>query len=285
MNRLSYRRLACGPATFVAIALGGACSPSRSAKPSAPPVVVVTASEYKLLLPDTLEAGPTILQLVSAGRERHAMPMVQLAAGHAVDDVRAALQHHQLAIPGLTAVGGVGTIEPGDTASATIDLAPGFYVAWCDIPAPDGTPHYMKGMLSLITVVDRKNGATMPVADDSVMLSDSAVALSAPLAAGAHVVAVRNSGRQPHMALLWKLNGGKSEADVVNWIAAAKPTSPAPGTMIGGIAALSPGQRAEMNVKLAAGRYVVVGMANDAPAETPRDIKPLVHEFSVDESR
>ena len=99
--------------------------------------------------------------------------------------------------------------------------------------------------------------------------------------AGAHAIAVRNSGRQPHMAQLWKLNDGKSAADVVKWLAAAKPASPAPGTMIGGIAALSPGQRALMNVKLAAGRYVIVGMANDAPAETPRDIEPMVHEFSV----
>jgi hypothetical protein len=43
-------------------------------------------------------------------------------------------------------------VSPGVPAWATLHLEPGSYVAVCFVPAADGTPHALKGMVTPFTV-------------------------------------------------------------------------------------------------------------------------------------
>ena len=52
----------------------------------------------------------------------------------------------------FTFAGGVGTIAPGATAWADLDLAPGSYIALCVVQGAAQTPHVDMGMVTLFTV-------------------------------------------------------------------------------------------------------------------------------------
>ena len=57
--------------------------------PPGPRVVYVTATDYRLALPDTLPAGATTFRVVNRGRELHHVLFVRLAGGHSAADLAA----------------------------------------------------------------------------------------------------------------------------------------------------------------------------------------------------
>ncbi len=249
----------------------------------APPVVVITAREYAFNAPDSIAAGPTTIRLVSRGREQHFVWIARLENSHTLADFE-----QTLGTPGtphwITQIGGVGTIEPGGSASTTIDLAPGSYVLECDMEDSKGTPHMMEGMIRELVVTATRNGAKMPAANVRMDLSDYAFTLPNPLRAGAHVIEVRNTGSQPHMAMLWRLHDGKTVSDVVKWMDAPTDPGPAPVTLLGGTPDLDPGLSLQLPVDLAAGTYVLICLVDDARDHKPHYSHGMVREITVGHS-
>ncbi len=206
----------------------------------APPVVEIVAREYAFDAPDSIASGPTTIHLVSRGREQHFVWIARIASPHTLAEFKQTLGKPGTP-PWITQVGGVGTIEPGGSASTTIDLAPGSYVLECDMEDSKGTPHMMEGMIRELVVTAARNDAKMPAADIRMDLSDYAFTLPTPIHAGAHVIEVRNTGSQPHMAMLWRLHAGKTLANVVKWMDAVADPGPAPVTLLGGTPDMDPG--------------------------------------------
>ncbi len=234
----------------------------RIAPGAMPPTVVVTAREYAFDAPDSVAAGPTTIRLVSRGEKQHFVGFVRIASPHTLAEYERSLRTAE-ATPWITRIGGVGTIQPGGEATTTIDLAPGLYALLCDMQDAKGTPHMLEGMLHPLRVTRIRNGATMPVADVALDLSEFAFSLHQALRAGPHVIAVRNVGTQPHMALLWKLHRGKTAADVVHWLNDLTDTGPPPVTLAGGVPDLDPGQSAEIRARLTRGRYLLICLVGD----------------------
>jgi hypothetical protein len=254
--------------------------PFAAAAPSAPPLVRVIAHEYAFQAPDTVQAGPTTFRLVSKGKEMHVMPIVRIAPGHTAGELFDALTHHA-PTPWITSLGGVGTVPPGDSAKSIIDLSPGLYAMWCDIAGRDSVPHFMKGMFHAFTVVGPPNRAAMPRADVTVELSEFKFGMPDTLAAGRHVIEVRNVGTQTHMALLWRLNPRVSLDSAMRWIADPAPRTDRPITIIGGVSDLSPGQRVHMLVDLAPGRYMLICLDEDVHDHKPHFMHGMVRRFAV----
>jgi plastocyanin len=242
------------------------------------PTVTVTAHEFAFDAPDSIMAGPTTIRFVSHGRQQHVLQFEKLASGHTTSDFARAFNAHE-AMPWVTNVGGVGTVSPGAEAAATLDLTPGQYVMVCDIADTDGTRHSAKGMIRGLVVVDERTRVAMPTPDIVLDLSDYAFTLSKPLTAGAHVVRVRNAGPQSHMALLWRLDNGKSVADVTRWINGG-PGS-APMTTMGGVPDLDRGQSAEMVLDLAPGRYMLICLDDDIHDQKPHYAHGMVREIVI----
>ena len=73
-------------------------------------------------------------------------------------------------------------VDPGDQSNAFLDLEPGSYAMMCFVPAPDGAPHFAKGMLQGLEVspAAAASGAVEPAADLSVELVDYDFRWSAP---------------------------------------------------------------------------------------------------------
>jgi uncharacterized cupredoxin-like copper-binding protein len=250
---------------------------------SRPPVVSIVAREYAFDAPDSIEAGPTTIRLVSHGKEQHFVQLVRIASPHTMEELRRTLAS-SAETPWVTSVGGVGTIQPGGVAMTTIDLAPGLYALLCDMQDTHGTPHMMEGMLRSMTVLEKRNAAVMPAADVILSLSDYAFTLRTPLLAGAHVVEVRNEGTQAHMALLWRLHRGKSAADVVHWLDTPSDTEPPPVTLMGGTPDLAIGREAQLLVHLDPGNYVLICLVDDAPGHKAHYQRGMVRELVVQQA-
>jgi len=121
--------------------------------------IAVTAVDFDYDIPSTIAAGPTTFTFANAGTEFHEMPMVKLADGKGIDDVRGFLEESPNGKPPKWVVEEVGWTgaKPGKDAKRQLeaDLTPGTYVVLCFVTskANEGAPHFSLGMVKEITVV------------------------------------------------------------------------------------------------------------------------------------
>lgn len=131
--------------------------------------VDASAREYEYQgLPDTLDAGPTVVRLTNEGQEYHEMLFLQVADGvtESAEELLALPEDQADAKIAATAGGAFASV--GDTGAGLVDLQPGRYIVLCFLPVgatqeafdqmmsggaePDGAPHATQGMFHEITV-------------------------------------------------------------------------------------------------------------------------------------
>lgn len=272
------------------------CKPERpAAKPAspaetpaaAPPVaaapVTVTATDFKLDLPDTLPAGAVTLQLVNHGKELHQAQVVRLEGGKTMADFQAAMKHEGPPPPWLKFVGGPNGVAPGQEASSTVALTPGNYVVICLIPSTDGVPHLMKGMIHPLAVTSMATAVTeLPAADDTVRLGDYKFDSSRPFSSGRHVILVENAAQQPHELVLLQLSPGKTTADFGRWATTGGMKGRPPAMPIGGVGVIDPGASGTFPADLAPGSYGLICFVPDAKDGKPHLVHGMMKDFKVE---
>ena len=262
------------------LALGAAAALA----PAPAPVVTITARDFAFEAPDTIAAGRTTIRLVNRGPDLHHVQLMQLGAGHTVDEFLRAVQKG--APPAwATDVGGPNTPAPGKESAATVTLAAGNYVMLCWIPAPDGVPHIMKGMVKPITVAAPHAARVVPAAaepapDVSLSLTDYAFTLSQPLRAGTQTIRVRNDATQPHEILIARLAPGKTAADLLAWI--HKPEGPPPGEPLGGTTGMAKGVANDLTMTFTPGEYALICFLPDAKDGKPHFVHGMVQQVKID---
>jgi hypothetical protein len=102
----------------------------------------------------------------------------------------------------------------------------------CFVPAPDGKPHMMHGMVKGLTVTQGTSTRGPAHAGHHRQDDRLHLRISDTVAAGHHVILFQNDGPQEHEAVFVKLEAGKTAEDFLKW--AAKLAGPAPGTPING---------------------------------------------------
>jgi len=265
------------PAGAAALALALAAS-----LPAAPRVVTVTATDYRIAMPDTLPAGATPFRVVNRGRELHHVLFVRLDGGHSAADLAAAMKGDAPPPRWARLDGGPNGVSPGDTSLATtVSLRAGHYAVLCMIPGPDGVPHVAKGMIRDLVVKPAAYpvAAPLPSAQATISLFDYGYKSSAPITRSTHEVLVRNDGVQPHELELARLHAGKSMADLAAW--AKKMDSPPPADFIGGVSPIAPGGVNALSLSLQPGHYAMLCFLPDAKDHAPHIAHGMVHEFTV----
>jgi hypothetical protein len=220
-------------------------------------VVTVTAHDYAFEAPTEIPAGLTTFHLVNKGPSLHHLQLIKLEEGKTGDDFIAALKAGGPPPRWAILAGGPNPPETGNTTSATLTMEPGTYAIVCFVPALDGMPHLMKGMVHPLKVTGAAPATVAePAADVVVKLVDFDFQLSAPIKAGRHTIRVENAGTQPHEVAFIRLKPGKTGADFAAW--GLKPEGPAPGEAYGGISGIMPGTHAFANLDLPAGDYALI---------------------------
>lgn len=106
--------------------------------------------DYAFDAPEVLSGDAVIEVTNRAVAEHHEMIIARLQEGATAEDVYRALEAGEL--PPALPLGGAQGLGPARSQLVQLDLEPGEYVIWCQIPSPDGKAHVMKGMIGQITV-------------------------------------------------------------------------------------------------------------------------------------
>jgi uncharacterized cupredoxin-like copper-binding protein len=177
--------------------------------------------------------------------------------------------------------GGPNAADPGSASLPTIvNLEAGHYAALCIIPGPDGVPHVMKGMIRDFVVEPSRQSASAERAPDlTISLRDYAFQPSKTLAAGSHLVRVRNDGKQAHEVVITKLLPGKTPRELATW--AEKMAGPPPAHFLGGVSPIAPGKSNDVELDLTPGHYVFLCFVPDAKDGKPHVEHGMVRDFVV----
>lgn len=279
MTTRSVRRAATA-LLLAAFAATASAQPTASARPAAtratgaPQTLEYAAMDFAFRGPTTAAAGLATIRLTNTGQKLHHIQLFRLTGGKRMAQLFPLLlakksihDAPEWAVP----AGGPSAALPGQSISVRQRLEPGYYAVICWVPAPDGQPHFMKGMVTELQVTGTAAPVTEPVATVRVTLREYAASLSTPLTAGRHTLRIDNLGKQDHEFLLVRLKPGRTAEDVDRWSGGGQ-VGPAPIEEWMGLAGISPGDVAWLDVELKAGRYVIFCLAPDAS-----DGKPHFH--------
>jgi hypothetical protein len=250
------------PVADAASSAGPAATPASASAAAAP--VIITATDFKLDLPASIPAGAIALQLVNQGKELHQAQIVRLEDGKTVADLEKAMKENGPLPSWMKFVGGPNGIAPGQEATSTASLAPGRYAALCLIPGPDGIPHLAKGMIQPFEVTAGAGTAALPVATDTLTLTDYSFQSSRPLTPGRHTILVENAGPQPHELVVLRLAPGKTVEDFATWATSGGMKGPPPAMPMGGVGVMEKGGNGVFSVDLPPGDYGLICFVPDA---------------------
>jgi hypothetical protein len=231
------RRLALLFAALLTLSAGcrvddGAAAAASTSKAAA---VEITAHDYGFGLPSTLPGGLVDMALVNQGQEPHFAAFARPAEGKTLADVRAALTTPPGAAPAgpppFLEYAALGTVSGGGTSRMTVNLPAGPYVLFCAIPAPDGTPHNVLGMMVDVEVTEAPE-RKLPKTPATVPTFDYAFGNFPEFKAGTNALTLENRGKQMHEIDLIELEDGKTIEDAVAWARSFQ--GPPPFRFLGG---------------------------------------------------
>ncbi|MBW3582205.1 MAG: hypothetical protein KY455_03805 [Euryarchaeota archaeon] len=243
------------------------------------PASTYTATDFAFDGPGELETGWNEITIKNDGQQLHHIYLFRLDEGKTEADLIAALEarehpewaHH---------VGGPNTAMPGESVTAWVDLEPGTHVMVCEIPDPEGTPHFAHGMHQAIEVSEADTEADAPKHDTTLSLRDFSFGMPDP-AGGQQVVQVTNDGGQPHEAALVKLEEGATAMDFIGAFA-PDAQGPPPGRGAGGYTGLEPGETAYFQLDLEPGDYAYICFLQDPESGKPHFQLGMIEEFTVE---
>ena len=251
--------------------------------PVTPNVVTVTATDYAFDAPAEIPAGMTTFHLVNKGPDVHHIQLVKLEQGKTLDELVKSLRPDK-PMPGWAIqMGGPNTPRPGGGISdGTLKLEPGSYAMICLIPAPDGVPHFVKGMTKTFTVTPAATPpAPEPVADIVVKLVDYDFQFSQPLTPGRHTIRFENPSPQAHEMFIAKLAPGTTAQKFLDSIMKRK--GPPPGEPIGGITSIESGGVNFFTGDFTAGEYGLYCFEPDEKTGKPHLAHGMMKQITVGE--
>lgn len=264
----------------LSLLLYGCIQPIAPAALTAIPEITITAHDYSFDAPTEIAAGLVRVKLEAQGVEPHHVQFARLNDGVTFEQFTAALQKGENeAFPLITFPGGVATIEPGDNATAILELMPGNYVLLCFVPSADGVPHLAKGMIMPVTIVESMAERSVPEVQATVKLIDFSFVLPTEIKAGKQIWQVINEGPQLHEINLLRLADGATMTDVADWLAA--PEGAPPFRNVGGFNGLDANQVGYMELDLTAGNYVAICHIPDPASGKSHQALGMVMPFSV----
>jgi hypothetical protein len=280
------------PLTLAAL-LGGivllnACTAGEASRPNpneavvlAPQEVVVGTRDFVFEAPDTIFSGTTTFRLINDGPDFHHIVLARLEDGHTVDELMRHMAHDGPPPPWVTFVGGPNTPGlPGEETNATLNLQPGTYVMLCVIPAPDGQPHTMKGMVKPLTVIPARGAtAAMPAADLVMVLDDYSFDTDMEIRAGRRTIRIENVAEQPHEVLFVKLEPGKTATDFLHFM--HKPEGVPPGKVVGGNTPMARGEVNLVTIDFEPGEYALLCFIPDAKDGAPHFMHGMAKQITV----
>ena len=282
--RRSMIALACLAAGVALVSCGGSEKKSSGAKPAPKPpakpeVLSFEATgggkDTKLDGPATAKAGLVKLRVTNSAKGSHTAQILSIGAGHSVEEALTAGEawgeKGTPLPPWIKFHGGVGSLDQGETASVTLALEPGKYVA-VDIEAESGTA---------VKEFDVKGAAgKLPKGKGTITASDYKFKGS-KLTAGSNEILFKNAGKEPHHLLAAPIKEGKTIEDVQKFFTDEEGDAPIDEKRAVDTGILEGGTEQLLDVKLDSGRYVMFCFIPDRKGGPPHAFKGMISEVAV----
>jgi len=236
----------------------GASTPATSRLPI--PNVTLIAHDSSFALPRTLHAGLVDITMLNDGTQIQSAQFARLKPGVTLEQVQGKVQHERAAaIPLLVPAGGMLAVQPGRSQEVMLELPAGQYVVLNFLLADETLPPKGRTLVTSFTVLGppttqqvRLTGAVIQVT-----MRDFSFDTPDTLPSGLLTYRVTNRGAQAHEMVFLRLAAGKSWRDVMAFLQTPKATT-LPGTVVGGVSALSPGETAWVKLNLVPGTYIIL---------------------------
>lgn len=274
-----------GLAPLVLLALSAGCAGDGSGDPE--PVATVAVQEvtfettdHAYAGPSRIEAGLVRVRMANAGPELHHVTIVRIPESGSIDDLVANTSDHGTMPPGYEPMGGPNAVNPGAEMVTELELEAGSYALFCLIPSPDGVPHFRKGMVTALEVVDGEATAAAEVGgwDRTLTLAEYAFSWDTQPTVGPQRIRVENAGTEGHEVFIARLAEGKTSQDLLAWFEAQE--GPPPADALGGVGFLARSRWNVMDVDLTPGRYALYCFV-PAPDGAPHFVHGMMQEFEI----
>ncbi len=213
--------------------------------------ITIVAGPDALTAPARATAGFTTITFENHAAEPRAIRVIELRDKHTTSDFEAFLKTGGAPPPWVRTAGGVPALAPNLAEEYSLVLQAGTYIVL------DGDRFAAMTVLPGTDGAGPGSSAGSIAADIDVRLHDHGFQFSAPVEGPRPTWHLRNTGSEPHQAILFRLTDGMTEFAARNWIANGS-HGPAPGEPRGGVLEVPIGGEAWFKVDLPAGRYVLL---------------------------
>jgi hypothetical protein len=242
--------------------------------------VTIETTDHAYTGPSRIEAGLVRFRMANAGPELHHVTIVRIPASGSLEELVASTSDHGMMPPGYEALGGPNAVNPGSESVNDLELEAGSYALICLIPSPDGVPHFRKGMVTALEVVEGEGATAAEVEgwDRTLTLAEYAFSWDTPPTAGPQRIRVENVGVEGHEVVIARLAEGKTPQDLLAWI--ESPEGPPPGDAVGGVGFMSTDRWNVMDLDLEPGHYALFCFV-PAPDGAPHFVHGMIQEFDI----
>ncbi len=224
-------------------------------------IVDVTAVDYAFGMPTEIPSGWVTFRMKNMGKEEHLGIVEKYPDSLGYDGLIAMISEalQQDGMDGFLPMlelregqfGGPAMLSPNLTGETTVYLEPGLYAFTCWVKTPEGELHLQKGMIRPFKITNKKTGADKPTGTVDITMSDFAINIEDPIAAGDHIFNVNfEDSHNIHMA---KLEEGDDLEELKQWMTHI--TAPSPFRFIGGAEQAPEGMSSTFKATLEPGRY------------------------------
>jgi hypothetical protein len=261
-----------------------ACSDDKS--DSATPlkaVVTESGDQVNLDIPTEVKAGVVKLSLTNSGQGSHSLQFVKVTGDHSTDDIVEFLGAEESPPPDwISEGGGIGTVAPGQTGTASFRLSEGKHFVWDDETDENDTNNGTKGAIAEINVTSG-SGGELPDADATVSAKEYEFTTGG-LKAGKNSIRFENVGKEFHHFIAAPLLPGKTLEDAKAFFASHGESDGPPPTDFEtgvGVAVVGPGNASVSELQLVAGNYAMVCFINDRAGGPPHFTMGMLEQVTV----
>jgi hypothetical protein len=303
-DRCSLRRVLT-TCSFAAVALFAAgcgdddkdAGSGDAAKPASFAISATAEGKKKKALefPSTVKAGLVTITLTNNDTVARSAQIIRVTGDQTIDDVLKVVNAEETKIPSfMQDGGGLGSVKPGASASATQNLAPGRYVIWDDEGGDEGDApgNDELGAKGEFTVTGEASDAELPAQPATVTAHDEEQGGKETysfelkgLKAGTNAVRFENTGEQLHHALFFPVAKGKTFEDAKQaFTSDEEPTGPPPVDFANavGTTVIDGGIAQNISLDLKAGTYAVICFLSDRDGGKPHVAKGMIKELTVE---
>jgi hypothetical protein len=232
-----------------------------------PASLSIVATDFKLEGPESVGAGAVSISITNNGQEPHQALLYKLNDGQDAATMIAAEKAAPQSFRSFGEYYGGPVASPGGgTGNVIVDLAPGKYAFFCEIPDAEGTSHLALGMASDFEVaeVGGPQRPEPPASDYEATGTEMSFTLPSTWQG---TVKFTNAGQQPHELVVVGAAQGATIDQAIAALTAppgtVRPAGPPPFTLPASTSPIGPEQSAWIQPDLPPGQYFAICFVAD----------------------